>query len=236
MGGYQGVGNNTSACDSQTCQISCSSGRSNSVFGNNVCFEVQQNFLDGTPCGGGGKCDNVSLLRGGRNKKHYLTKCIGTLQRHEYRRRDPLMDRRPQGYSNWSVCWGRRSSTLRHFWMLCSPLQERSSEACKDAVTTTWLGHSDATYAAKPILPTTAATIWAGRIWKSICTASANVYSGSEVRISSRWTGVSSEPVTDLEFWDVYLYFVILRTVHTQQVLHSPACLELFSQQYNMLR
>jgi hypothetical protein len=24
---------------------------------------VQQNFLDGTPCGGGGRCDNVSLLR-----------------------------------------------------------------------------------------------------------------------------------------------------------------------------
>lgn len=60
MGGYQGVGNNTSACDSSTCQIRCSSGRS-STFGNNVCFEVQQNFLDGTPCGGSGKCDNVSL-------------------------------------------------------------------------------------------------------------------------------------------------------------------------------
>lgn len=60
MGGYQGVGNNTSACDSSTCQIKCSSG-SSSVFGNNVCFEVQQNFLDGTPCGGGGRCDNVSL-------------------------------------------------------------------------------------------------------------------------------------------------------------------------------
>ncbi|THV90247.1 zincin [Aureobasidium pullulans] len=57
MGGYQGVGNNTSACDSSSCQIRCSSGRS-SAFGNNVCFEVQQNFLDGTPCGGGGKCDN----------------------------------------------------------------------------------------------------------------------------------------------------------------------------------
>jgi hypothetical protein len=24
---------------------------------------VQQNFLDGTPCGGGGRCDNVSLWR-----------------------------------------------------------------------------------------------------------------------------------------------------------------------------
>ncbi|KAG9806555.1 hypothetical protein KCU98_g22567, partial [Aureobasidium melanogenum] len=58
MGGYQGVGNNTSACDSSTCQIKCSSGGRSSVFGNNVCFEVQQNFLDGTPCGGGGRCDN----------------------------------------------------------------------------------------------------------------------------------------------------------------------------------
>jgi hypothetical protein len=59
MGGYQGVGNNTSACDSSSCQIRCASGKS-STFGNNVCFEVQQNFLDGTSCGGGGRCDNVS--------------------------------------------------------------------------------------------------------------------------------------------------------------------------------
>lgn len=61
MSAYQGVGNNTSACDSSSCQIRCDSG-SSSTFGNNVCFEVQQNFLDGTPCGGSGKCENVSTI------------------------------------------------------------------------------------------------------------------------------------------------------------------------------
>ena len=51
--------NDTYACNSQTCQIQCASPE----FGTGVCYEMQQNFLDGTECGGGGKCRNVSLLR-----------------------------------------------------------------------------------------------------------------------------------------------------------------------------
>ncbi|KAI2471738.1 zinc metalloprotease mde10 [Annulohypoxylon bovei var. microspora] len=44
----------TKACDSQTCQLRCSS----SQLGSNACYDMQQYFLDGTPCEGGGHCSN----------------------------------------------------------------------------------------------------------------------------------------------------------------------------------
>lgn len=47
--------NDTYACNSQDCTLSCASPE----FGPGVCYSMQQNFLDGTPCGGGGKCSNV---------------------------------------------------------------------------------------------------------------------------------------------------------------------------------
>ena len=53
MGSYT-QGNDTYACSSSGCQISCASPE----FGANVCYSMQQNFLDGTSCGGGGKCAN----------------------------------------------------------------------------------------------------------------------------------------------------------------------------------
>ncbi|KAH8590304.1 ADAM family of metalloprotease-like protein ADM-B [Bisporella sp. PMI_857] len=53
MGSYT-QGNDTYACSSSGCQISCASPE----FGSNVCYSMQQNFLDGTACGGGGKCSN----------------------------------------------------------------------------------------------------------------------------------------------------------------------------------
>lgn len=52
MGSYT-QGNDTYACSSSGCQISCASPE----FGSNVCYKMQQNFLEGTPCGGGGKCE-----------------------------------------------------------------------------------------------------------------------------------------------------------------------------------
>lgn len=55
MGSYT-TSNNTYACDSQTCVLSCASPE----FGTGVCYGLQQNFLDGTTCSGGGKCENVS--------------------------------------------------------------------------------------------------------------------------------------------------------------------------------
>lgn len=48
--------NDTYACDSQDCTLTCASPE----FGPGQCYQMQQNFLDGTPCGGGGKCSNVS--------------------------------------------------------------------------------------------------------------------------------------------------------------------------------
>ncbi|KAI9677859.1 MAG: hypothetical protein M1829_002356 [Trizodia sp. TS-e1964] len=47
-------GNDTYACDSSNCQLSCASPE----FGANVCYGMQQNFLDGTQCGAGGSCRN----------------------------------------------------------------------------------------------------------------------------------------------------------------------------------
>lgn len=57
MGSYT-RGNDTHACDSQGCTISCASPE----FGYGTCYGLQQNFLDGTECGGGGHCQNVSRL------------------------------------------------------------------------------------------------------------------------------------------------------------------------------
>ncbi|KAF2748940.1 zincin, partial [Sporormia fimetaria CBS 119925] len=53
MGSYT-QGNVTYACDNNDCMLSCASPE----FGANVCYGLRQNFLDGTPCGAGGKCQN----------------------------------------------------------------------------------------------------------------------------------------------------------------------------------
>ncbi|MCJ1358700.1 MAG: hypothetical protein MMC33_008700 [Icmadophila ericetorum] len=53
MGSYT-EGNDTYACNSETCTVSCAS----PSFGPGVCYNIQQNFLDGTPCSGGGTCSN----------------------------------------------------------------------------------------------------------------------------------------------------------------------------------
>jgi hypothetical protein len=57
MGSYT-QGNDTYACSDTGCQISCASPE----FGANVCYSMQQNFLDGTACQGGGKCSNGQCL------------------------------------------------------------------------------------------------------------------------------------------------------------------------------
>lgn len=44
----------TEACDNTGCLLSCKS----PDFGYNTCANLNQNFLDGTPCVGGGKCQN----------------------------------------------------------------------------------------------------------------------------------------------------------------------------------
>ncbi|PSR90549.1 Metallo-peptidase family M12-domain-containing protein [Coniella lustricola] len=53
--GSMTTNNDTTACGSSGCQISCQS----PDFGTNICYQLNQNFLDGTPCGcGGGRCSN----------------------------------------------------------------------------------------------------------------------------------------------------------------------------------
>ncbi|KAF1808827.1 hypothetical protein P152DRAFT_468737 [Eremomyces bilateralis CBS 781.70] len=53
MGSYT-RNNDTYSCDHTTCQLSCQSPE----FGPGRCYGLNQNFLDGTECGGGGKCQN----------------------------------------------------------------------------------------------------------------------------------------------------------------------------------
>ena len=57
MGSYTS-NNDTYACNSQDCTLSCASPQ----FGPGECYSMQQNFLDGTTCGGGGSCANVCSL------------------------------------------------------------------------------------------------------------------------------------------------------------------------------
>jgi len=52
MGSYT-QSNDTYACDNSNCMLSCASPE----FGAR-CYGLQQNFLDGTSCTGGGKCSN----------------------------------------------------------------------------------------------------------------------------------------------------------------------------------
>jgi hypothetical protein len=53
MGSYT-TGNDTYACDNSNCMMSCASPE----FPRNTCYGLQQNFLDGTSCSGGGTCSN----------------------------------------------------------------------------------------------------------------------------------------------------------------------------------
>ena len=97
--------NDTYACNSDDCTLSCASPE----FGAGVCYSMQQNFLDGTPCGGGGKCDNVSFLwslLSPFSQSHCfamaalisimtptdLTLVTGQMQRLQHRQRNHLVD------------------------------------------------------------------------------------------------------------------------------------------------
>jgi len=91
MGSYT-QGNDTYACDSSGCTLSCASPE----FGTGVCYGLQQNFLDGTVCGGGGRCANVS------SQSFPVEQSLstdyeesGTMQRRIGRRPGQVMDRRP---------------------------------------------------------------------------------------------------------------------------------------------
>jgi hypothetical protein len=57
----QAVNGSTGSCDSSSCLLSCSS----TALGPNTCLIMQQNYVDGTPCGYGGRCQNGSCEGGG---------------------------------------------------------------------------------------------------------------------------------------------------------------------------
>ena len=48
----QHLSNSTHSCYDTDCQLTCASPE----FGPGTCFRMQQNFLDGTPCNGDGRC------------------------------------------------------------------------------------------------------------------------------------------------------------------------------------
>ncbi|OAK98043.1 hypothetical protein IQ06DRAFT_253145 [Phaeosphaeriaceae sp. SRC1lsM3a] len=64
MGSYT-QGNDTYACDNSNCQLSCASPE----FGRGTCYGLQQNFLDGTSCTGGGTCQNGQCQNGSVGKE-----------------------------------------------------------------------------------------------------------------------------------------------------------------------
>lgn len=78
MGSYT-QGNDTYACDNSNCMLSCASPE----FGRGVCYGLQQNFLDGTPCTAGGHCNNGRCEGGSVGKEitswidRHLTLVIG---------------------------------------------------------------------------------------------------------------------------------------------------------------
>ena len=89
MGSYT-RGNVTYACDSMSCSLSCASPE----FGTGVCYGLQQNFLDGTNCGGGGTCQNVSLLPLPLPLLQKLIVLVGSMQRIVSDQRGWKLDRR----------------------------------------------------------------------------------------------------------------------------------------------
>ncbi len=104
MGSYT-QGNDTHACDSQGCTISCASPE----FGYGTCYGLQQNFLDGTGCGGGGHCQNVSLLPSLPHPSFLqLMYYTGPMQRFLLRRRSQILDRRPQSHRHRRLLRRRR--------------------------------------------------------------------------------------------------------------------------------
>jgi hypothetical protein len=56
----QAVNGSSGSCDDSSCLLSCSS----QSLGPNTCLLLQQNYVDGTPCSGGGKCENGSCEGG----------------------------------------------------------------------------------------------------------------------------------------------------------------------------
>lgn len=143
MGSYT-QGNDTYACDSSTCTLSCASPE----FGYGVCYSLRQNFLDGTVCGGGGTCRNVScspvttpknspvqhfprprITASFRIQHTDRNSIIGPVSRINNWRADQILDRRPQSYRHWHWFCDRCASSVLHSGMPWSVLQSAQTES-----------------------------------------------------------------------------------------------------------
>jgi len=137
MGSYTQGNNDTYACDNSGCVISCASPQ----FGPNVCYGLQQNFLDGTSCGGDGTCRNVSLpfptpalscispSLSSHKTLPQLTTSPGPMQRRLGRRRSPLLDRLAQSPRHRPGLCNRRSPPPLHP-RLSDPLLQTKKGRC----------------------------------------------------------------------------------------------------------
>lgn len=128
--GNIGRGNDTYACDNSNCQLSCASPE----FGRNVCYGLQQNFLDGTPCVGAGKCSNVSLHDTCSDRCVQTTNPpLGSMRWIFCRRRSEELDRQPQNPRHRSVLRHRRSHHPIHPRMLHQQLHppQQAKGLCK---------------------------------------------------------------------------------------------------------
>lgn len=119
MGSYTS-GNDTYACDSSTCALSCASPE----FGSGVCYGLQQNFLDGTECGGGGKCSNVCLVLA------LLYQLVANIANRVNARALPLVGRSPLGSTTTSPLLSVSQQALAAFSssLSCPAYGDASSE------------------------------------------------------------------------------------------------------------
>ena len=134
MGSYTQT-NDTYACNRQDCMLSCAS----PDFPANECYSMQQNFLDGTTCGGGGHCSNVS--RSTPEAQGLVTDLLlGRLSGLECRKRNILVDWGPQDHRDRGrECLGRSPSSF-HSRVHRTAL----SAATRSPAQEEWIGHATA--------------------------------------------------------------------------------------------
>jgi len=149
MGSYT-TKNDTYACNSQDCTLSCASPE----FGPGVCYSMQQNFLDGTTCGGGGSCGNVSLplpiLPCSPHLPTFPTSPpqpqpsttstnpptpLGPMQKLLHSQRNRLLDLRQQKPSRRPLRRHRRPDPPLHYRLHLPPLPRAQEEAAQEIPT-----------------------------------------------------------------------------------------------------
>ena len=166
MGSYT-QNNDTYACDSSNCQLSCASPE----FGPQVCYGMQQNFLDGTTCGGGGKCQNVGLPPfEGPPPFTSAEQRTGRMQRLFSRPRDWIMDQSTQGTCDWhrlcSCCVTAHLIRLLCLWFLPTKKSSISTGPEKEGYVTSLAdGGTTTTTELEPT--TTSHGNGSGRWWES---------------------------------------------------------------------